>query len=84
MKQSALNLETKWRSLNVPTVLMRGESSQHLSEAEFQYMLQEQKMAKGVTVEHAGHFVHYENKVGFLNLLKTKLVLDTVDIKLSR
>lgn len=55
----------EWKSLTVPTLLVRGQNSNELSQETFQKMLDVQTGAKGVIIPNAGHWVHYDQPVLF-------------------
>lgn len=60
----------EWKSLSMPTLLIRGENSKELSREEFQSMLDANKMIKGVEIADAGHWVHSDQPAAFIEALK--------------
>ncbi|MDG0815295.1 alpha/beta fold hydrolase [Bdellovibrio svalbardensis] len=59
------------RDLKVPTLLIRGESSQELSQQNYEAMLASNPMIKGVVIPGAGHWVHSDQAQAFVEALKS-------------
>lgn len=64
----------EWRSLKMPTLLVRGEKSQDLPADIYECMLKENPNVQGVVIEGAGHWVHFDQPEAFLKNLKTFLL----------
>lgn len=69
----ALDHWDKWESLTMPTLLLRGEHSKDLSKETFEKMLQLNPLAKGLQINNAGHWVHFDAPLEF-----TKAIIDFV------
>ncbi|MCX7977751.1 MAG: alpha/beta hydrolase [Bdellovibrionaceae bacterium] len=59
------------QSLEVPTLVIRGERSQDLSEQDFRRLLESNSMIQGVTIPGAGHWVHAEQPEAFLGAIRS-------------
>ncbi len=59
------------KKLNVPTLWIRGENSTELSSETFQRILSTNPIIQGVIIPKAGHWVHSENKEGFVAAMKS-------------
>ena len=66
----AVDQWTEIKSLRVPTLLVRGELSKDLSEKTFQEMLDANSVIRGVKIEGAGHWVHADQPLKFIEALK--------------
>lgn len=60
----------EWEGLQVPTLVVRGDKSDELSEATFQEMLSRQPQARGEVIQNAGHWVHFDQAQAFIEALK--------------
>lgn len=63
----------EWKSINCPTLLIRGEKSEDLSPEIYQKMLDTNPNAEGIVIEGAGHWVHYERRKAFCTVLQAFL-----------
>jgi esterase len=61
---------SEFAALTMPTLLMRGEHSEELSTEVFQRVLKENSRIRGVEVEGAGHWVHFDQANLFIGLLQ--------------
>lgn len=59
----------EWRSLKMPVLLVRGERSEDLTQSTFEKMLRENPNAKGVVIQNAGHWVHFDQPEEFIQNL---------------
>lgn len=73
---------TEYRSLNVPTLVLRGECSKHFSQETYELMLNSLSKAQGQIITHAGHWIHSQKPeifsrhiLDFLKTLKNSLFL---------
>lgn len=64
----------EWKSLKMPTLLVRGENSQDLPQDIYEKMLKENSRVEGVVIKNAGHWVHFDQADEFLRVLKTFLL----------
>jgi hypothetical protein len=62
-----------WSKLSMPTLLIRGERSTDLSPVVYEQMLKALPSCKGVVIAEAGHWVHFDQPLGFFNELNTFL-----------
>lgn len=60
----------EWRGLRVPSLVVRGAESQHLSPAVYERMLKEQPQAVGRIIPQAGHWVHFDQTEAFVAVLR--------------
>lgn len=63
-------LKPRWsefKCLQVPTLILRGSESQHLTKETFDMMLTSLPQSHGVTVEGSGHWIHYQKPEEFSN-----------------
>jgi pimeloyl-ACP methyl ester carboxylesterase len=67
-----------WESLTVPTLLIRGENSEDLSQSVYSEMLARQPRATGIVIQGAGHWVHFDRPQEFLEALIHFLNFDKV------
>ena len=58
------------RSLNMPTLLIRGETSKELSVEEFKRMSVANPHIEAVEISNAGHWVHSDQPQEFLNVIR--------------
>jgi esterase len=58
-----------WEDLKMPTLLIRGGNSTELSQEMYEEMLKKNPRAKGVVVEGAGHWVHFDKPIEFIQNL---------------
>ncbi len=58
------------RSLPMPTLVIRGESSKELSREVFQHMLVSNPRVEGVEISNAGHWVHSDQPEEFLKSIR--------------
>ena len=56
---------TEYQSLNVPTLVLRGEHSKHFSQETYELMLDSLSKAQGRVVAGAGHWIHYQKPEAF-------------------
>lgn len=59
-----------WSSLKVPSLLIRGQSSEDLTRDEFSKMLEANPRGQGVEITDAGHWVHFDQPDSFIKSLK--------------
>ena len=64
-----------WRNLKMPILVVRGETSSDLKPDIFKRMLAENGNARGVEIQGAGHWVHFEKPQEFVDALKGFLEL---------
>jgi pimeloyl-ACP methyl ester carboxylesterase len=64
------NYWREYKSLTMPTLLIRGELSQELSREEYLKCLQENKNVQGVEIKGASHWVHSDKHAEFIETLK--------------
>lgn len=69
----ARNRWREWETLNVPTLLVRGEKSKDLSPETYKEMLARQTHAKGVEIADSGHWIHFDKPDEFIEVLKNFL-----------
>lgn len=55
--------------LKVPTLILRGDSSQELPQNEYENILKRNKMIRGVVVENAGHWIHFDQPDKFISIV---------------
>ena len=55
-------------------VFFSGEQSDYISSSDYKYMFELFPFMKVVTIPNSGHWVHYENKSGFLSELNNYLI----------
>ena len=60
----------EWRGLKMPTLLVRGENSNDLPQETYERMLAENSNVKGVIIEGAGHWVHFDKPEEFTNIIR--------------
>ena len=60
----------EWKSLKVPTLLVRGERSEDLPQETYEKMLKENPNVEGKIITDAGHWVHFDQPEQFINVLK--------------
>lgn len=65
----------EWEGLKVPTLLIRGEHSRDLPRATYLEMLQRNPRVRGVEIEGAGHWVHFDQPHRFVEELRAFLSL---------
>jgi esterase len=58
------------RSLPMPTLIVRGENSTELSSETYQKMQLSNPRIKGIQINDAGHWVHADQPLAFLNAIK--------------
>ncbi len=63
-----------WQSLQMPTLLIRGEHSEDLTEPDFTKMQATHPNVKGVEIGDSGHWVHYDQPGEFIMTLKNFLI----------
>lgn len=51
---------TEFRSVSVPTLILKGQNSKHLTDETFQLMIQTLPHAEGHIVSDVGHWIHYQ------------------------
>lgn len=51
---------TEFRSISVPTLILKGQNSKHLTDETFKLMMQTLPHAKGHIVGDVGHWIHYQ------------------------
>lgn len=56
--------------LKTPTLLMRGENSNDLLKSDYQKMLESNKLIQGVEIQGAGHWIHAEQPLKFVEALR--------------
>lgn len=59
-----------WRSLQMPTLLVRGENSKDLSAETYEKMLKENPRVKGAVIKDSGHWVHFDQPEAFIEVLR--------------
>ncbi|MFP5518887.1 MAG: alpha/beta fold hydrolase [Bdellovibrionia bacterium] len=59
------------RGLKMPTLLIRGERSQDLSQEVYEKMLESNNLMRGVVVSNSGHWVHADQPQEFIQHLKS-------------
>lgn len=62
-----------WKSLKVPTLVVRGETSKDLPRPMFDQMLETLPQAEGVEIANAGHWVHFDQPEAFIAAVKAFL-----------
>ncbi len=61
----------EWFSVKCPSLVIRGENSKDLASSTFTKMLQTNKNSRGVVIKKAGHWVHFDQPLIFVqNLLE--------------
>jgi len=63
-----------WKSLKIPTLLIRGEKSEDLPQEVFDKMLRENRNARGIVIKNAGHWVHFDSPQEFIEELRSFLL----------
>jgi esterase len=63
----------EWQSIQVPTLVIRGESSKDLTSTTFQKMLTTNPQASGIEIPKAGHWVHFEQPQAVVDGVKAFL-----------
>ncbi len=58
-----------WRSLQVPTLLIRGENSKDLPSGVYEKMLSENPKVEGIIIKDSGHWVHFDQPDAFIDAL---------------
>lgn len=53
-------------ALEVPTLFMRGETSTHLDQADYEKILQTNPKIEGVVIKGSGHWIHHEQRDAFV------------------
>lgn len=66
----AVNRWKEVETLQVPTLLVRGETSTELTVEIYEKMLQTNPKIQGVTIEGAGHWVHFDKPKDFSEALR--------------
>jgi esterase len=61
---------SEWDSLRMPTLVIRGQLSRDLLAPIYDQMLQRNPRARGIVIEGAGHWVHFEKLDAFVNALR--------------
>jgi pimeloyl-ACP methyl ester carboxylesterase len=67
------HFEPNWeivRTLNVPTLFVRGEWSEDFPKTEYEKLLTINPMVSGVEVAQSGHWIHYDQAETFIKVLK--------------
>ncbi|MEQ1663796.1 MAG: alpha/beta hydrolase [Bdellovibrionales bacterium] len=67
------HFEPNWeivRTLNVPTLFVRGEWSEDFPKTEYEKLLTINPMVSGVEVAQSGHWIHYDQAEKFIQVLK--------------
>ena len=57
------------------TYFLSGSQSNYIKNADLKFISRQFPMFQEIEIDHAGHWVHYENKEGFLHVLKKLLNL---------
>lgn len=60
----------EFQQLQVPTLIIRGEHSPDLSREIFHLMLARNQKVKGIEIQGAGHWVHFDKPIEFTQALK--------------
>lgn len=60
----------EWESLSMPTLVVRGERSQDLLRSTFEDMLKRNSLSRGVEIQGAGHWVHFDRPEAFIGVLR--------------
>ena len=60
----------EFAKISVPTLLIRGETSEELDSEVYQRVLAENQHIKGLEIAGAGHWVHYDQLSAFVEALK--------------
>ena len=63
----------EWEHCSVPTLLIRGEHSDQLSQKDYETVLQMNRRLKGVTIPKSGHWVHADQPKLFAETVKNFL-----------
>lgn len=58
------------KSLNIPTLVVRGENSNDLSQSVYEKMLKAHSKMQGEVITGAGHWVHFDNSHDFTQVLR--------------
>ncbi|MCC6277672.1 MAG: alpha/beta hydrolase [Oligoflexia bacterium] len=58
------------KSLKCPTLVIRGESSRELSREDFGRMMKENSKVQGIEIQGAGHWVHFDRPLEFIEALR--------------
>lgn len=66
----ASDLWAEWRSITVPTLLVRGEKSKDLPREIFDRMLAENPRVRGVEIPGSGHWIHADQPDLFIETLR--------------
>lgn len=69
-KEASRNRWPEVKALKVPTLLIRGENSRELSKETYERMLAENPLIQGVEIAKAGHWVHADQPLLFVEALK--------------
>jgi len=64
----------EWKSLKMPTLLVRGENSEDLPQDIYEKMLQENPLVEGIVIKNAGHWVHFDQADAFIEELRAFLL----------
>jgi esterase len=65
------DLWNTFRSLDMPTLLIRGANSDDLPRPTFERMLKENPHVQGIEIADSGHWVHFDQPEAFIAALKT-------------
>jgi pimeloyl-ACP methyl ester carboxylesterase len=58
------------QGIKCPTLVVRGENSDELPVDEFERMLRENSLIKGLEIAGAGHWVHHDKPIQYISALK--------------
>lgn len=60
----------EWEDLIMPTLVVRGEGSEDLSRETYLQMLERNHLSRGVEIQGAGHWVHFDQPDLFIRVLR--------------
>lgn len=64
----------EWESLQMPTLLVRGDRSTDLSQSTYEAMLAANKNVEGIVIPESGHWVHFDQPDLFIKKLQEFLL----------
>jgi pimeloyl-ACP methyl ester carboxylesterase len=70
----------EWDELSVPVLIIRGEKSEDLRPDTYSEMLRRNRLSRGVEVNGAGHWVHFDKPEIFIRILRRFLEADQEEI----
>lgn len=69
-KGRAEDLYREFSQLKMPTLLLRGQHSEDLAPEVYQRVLTENSMIQGIEIADSGHWIHYDQKDRFIEVVR--------------